>query len=137
VDGITLLQEYVPAARPYITRVEIVDGELVYAIAADTARGGFQLCPADACAADGGAGLFTLRNGFDHPIVGRYQDFARRHGVEVAGFEFIETAEGRLVTYDVNTNTNYNADVEAVAPRSGPARIARLLRRLLDEERAR
>jgi hypothetical protein len=137
VDGITLLQEYVPAARPYITRVEIVDGEFVYAITADTARGGFQLCPADACAADGGAGLFALRDGFDHPIVGRYQEYARRHGIEVAGFEFIETAEGRLVTYDVNTNTNYNADVEAVAPRSGPARIAALLKRLLDEERAR
>jgi hypothetical protein len=137
VDGITLLQEYLPAAAPYITRVEIVAGEFVYAIAADTARGGFQLCPADACAADGGAGLFALRDGFDHPIVGQYLAYARRQGIEVAGFEFIETADGRLVTYDVNTNTNYNAEVEAVAPRSGPAAIARLLARLLAEERAR
>jgi hypothetical protein len=137
VDGITLLQEYLPAARPYITRVEIVAGEFVYAITADTARGGFQLCPADACAADGGAGLFALRAGFDDPIIARYLDYARRHGVEVAGFEFIETVDGRLVTYDVNTNTNYNVDVEAVAPRSGPGRIASFLKRLLDEERAR
>jgi hypothetical protein len=137
VDGITLLQEYLPAARPYITRVEIVGGEFIYAITADTARGGFQLCPADACAADGGGGLFALREGFDHPIIGQYLDYARGHGIEVAGFEFIETADGRLVTYDVNTNTNYNPDVEAVAPRSGPAAIARLLGRLLDEERSR
>jgi D-alanine-D-alanine ligase-like ATP-grasp enzyme len=137
VDGITLLQEYLPAAQPYITRVEIVDGEFVYAITADTARGGFELCPADACAADGGAGLFALRDGFDHPIVAQYQAYARRHGIEVAGFEFIETTDGRLVTYDVNTNTNYNAEVEAVAPRSGPGAIASLLARLLDEERAR
>jgi hypothetical protein len=137
VDGITLLQEYLPSARPYITRVEIVAGELVYAIAADTARGGFQLCPADACAADGGAGLFTLREGFDHPIVGRYLGYARRTGLEVAGFEFIETPDGRLVTYDVNTNTNYNAEVEAVAPRSGPALIAAFLSRLLAGERVR
>jgi RimK-like ATP-grasp domain len=134
VDGITLLQEYLPAARPTITRVEVVGGELVYAIAADTARGGFELCPADACAADGGS-LFALREGFDDPIIGRYLDYAARHGIEVAGFEFIETVDGRLVTYDVNTNTNYNPAVEAVAPRSGPGAIAALLGRLLDGER--
>ena len=52
VDGITLLQEYLRAAEPVITRVELVGGEYVYAISADTARGGFELCPADACAAD-------------------------------------------------------------------------------------
>jgi hypothetical protein len=132
VDGITLLQEFLPAARPVITRVEVVGGEFVYAIAADTARGGFELCPADACAADGG-NLFALRAGFDDPIIGRYLDYAGRHGIEVAGFEFIETVDGRLVTYDVNTNTNYNPAVEAVAPRSGPGAIAALLGRLLEE----
>ena len=136
VDGITLLQEYLPAAEPFITRVEIVAGEFVYAIAADTARGGFELCPADACATDG-ASLFALRDGFDHPIVGRYLAYAAEHGIEIAGFEFIETTDGRLVTYDVNTNTNYNAEVEAVAPRSGPGSIAAFLNSLLDEERAR
>ena len=52
VDGITLLQEYLPAAQPFITRVEIVGGAYIYAITADTARGGFELCPADACAVD-------------------------------------------------------------------------------------
>ena len=84
VDGITLLQEYLPAAQPFITRVEIVGGEFVYAITADTARGGFELCPADACAVDAaarapdpGLSLFALREGFDHPIIGRYLDFAR------------------------------------------------------------
>ena len=118
VDGITLLQEYVRAAQPFITRVEIVGGEFVYAITADTARGGFELCPADACdvgqrqgnggvlngaiddgldgTTDGQAapGLFALREGFDHPIVGRYLNFARAHGIEIAGFEFIESADG-------------------------------------------
>jgi hypothetical protein len=54
--------------------------------------------------------------------------------IEVAGIEFIETIDGRIVTYDVNTSTNYNADVEAVAPHSGPTQIARLLGRLLREQ---
>ena len=137
VDGITLVQEYLLAAQPRITRVEVVDGEAVYALTADTARGGFELCPADACAVDGGPAapsLFALREGFDHPVVGQYLDFARRHGIEVAGFEFIETVDGRVVTYDVNTNTNYNPEVEAAAPRSGPRQVARLLKRLIEEE---
>lgn len=144
VDGITLVQEFVQAAEPRITRVELVAGELVYAIDADTARGGFQLCPADACAVDPATGrpllppgatlapepdqqLFTLREDVDPDLVARYQAFARRTGPEVCGIEFIEAADGRVLTYDVNTNTNYNAAVEAVAPRSGPRMLARHL----------
>jgi hypothetical protein len=139
VDGITLLQEYLVAELPRITRVEIVGGEFMYAITADTARGGFQLCPADACAipaagqpdGQGEPSLFALRAGFSDPIVGRYLDFAARHGIDIAGFEFIETADGRLVTYDINTTTNYNAEIEAVAPRPALPAVAAYLARLL------
>jgi hypothetical protein len=146
VDGITLLQEYVQAAGPFITRVEIVGGAFVYAIKADTARGGFELCPADACAVeastveartgdqDPGPALFALREGFDHPVIGRYLDFARDNGIEIAGFEFIETADGRLVTYDINTTTNYNAEIEAAAPRPALSEVAAFLARLLAGE---
>ncbi len=134
VDGITLLQEYLVAAEPRVTRAEFVDGEFVYAITADTALGGFQLCPADACAVgENPPSLFALRRDFDHPIIGRYLDFASRQGIEIAGFEFIETADGRLVTYDINTTTNYNAEIEAVAPRSAQRAVASFLGRLLDE----
>jgi hypothetical protein len=138
VDGITLLQEYLVAEQPRITRAEIVGGEFIYAITADTARGGFQLCPADACAvpsapgaADPEPSLFALREGFEHPITGRYADFAARHGIEIAGFEFIETADGRLVTYDINTTTNYNAAIEAAAPRPALPAVADYLGKLL------
>jgi hypothetical protein len=148
-DGITLLQEYLRAAQPRITRVEIVGGEFVYALTADTAAGGFQLCPADACAVDtgggsaaaagaeggaGAAGLFALRPGFDHPVIGAYLDFARHRGIEIAGFEFIETSDGRLVTYDINTTTNYNAGVEAAAPGPALPAVARFLGKLLAAE---
>jgi hypothetical protein len=137
VDGITLLEEYLRAAEPFITRVEIVGGAFMYAITADTARGGFELCPADACAVDQDrdpAGLFALRAGFDHPIIGRYLDFTRGQGIEIAGFEFIETADGRLVTYDINTTTNYNAAIEAAAPRPALPEVAAFLGRLLAQE---
>ncbi|MBO0908437.1 ATP-grasp domain-containing protein [Arthrobacter sunyaminii] len=144
-DGITLIQEFINAAEPFITRVEIVGSEFIYAIRADTARGGFQLCPADACAIDPSTGkpimppgatiapdedtqLFSLREGFDHPIIGKYLEFAKRMGLEVCGIEFMETADGRILTYDVNTNTNYNAVVEAAAPRSAPRALAQYLK---------
>ena len=144
VDGITLLQEYVESAEPFITRVEIVGGRFLYALTADTGRGGFQLCPADACAIDadfcladgtpaGSESLFALREGFDEPIIERYEQFAQQLGIEIAGFEFLETADGRQVTYDINTNTNYNPEVDAAAPRSGPAEIAAYLGGLLKE----
>ncbi|WP_024476592.1 ATP-grasp domain-containing protein [Arthrobacter sp. CAL618] len=143
-DGITLIQKFIQAAEPIITRVEIVGGEFIYAIQADTARGGFQLCPADACAIDPVTGkpimppgatiapeegqqLFSLREGFDHPIIGKYLEFTRRNNIEVCGIEFIETADGRILTYDVNTNTNYNAVVEAHAPRSAPDALVEYL----------
>jgi hypothetical protein len=136
VDGITLLQEYLVAAEPFITRAEIVGGEFVYAIAADTARGGFELCPADACAIGDpeDKDIFSVRAGLDHPVIGRYVDFARRRGIEIAGFEFIETVDGRVVTYDINTNTNYNPRIEAQAPRPALPEVARFFRRLLEEQ---
>jgi hypothetical protein len=140
VDGVTLLQEYVEPAQPFVTRVEIVGGRFLYALAASTSRG-FELCPADACAVDptcpmdgaAAGGLFELRKDFVPPLLPAYLEFARRHGIEIAGFEYIETASGRLVTYDVNTNTNYNPAVEAQADRSGPREVARYLGGLLRE----
>ncbi|MFG6402187.1 RimK family alpha-L-glutamate ligase [Microbacterium sp. P04] len=137
-DGITLLQEFLPARAPFVTRVEFAGGEFVYAVRVDTSAGSFELCPADACAVPGVDGLepeplFRLRTDVDsqHPLVEQYRAFLAGAGVEIAGIEFIETLDGRLVTYDVNTNTNYNPDVEATAPASGPRRIARHLGALL------
>ena len=136
VDGITLLQEYLQPAEPRITRVEIVGGRFLYALTADTSAG-FELCPADGCAIDDacptGDGLFHWRPDVDdHPLIDDYLDFCRRWGIGIAGFEFIETVDGRTVTYDVNTNTNYNPVVEAEAGRSGPAAVADYLASLVE-----
>jgi hypothetical protein len=146
IDSTLLLQEYVEPVEPFITRVEIVGGEFLYALKADTSHG-FELCPADVCAVhdefcptgEHAARIFSLRTDIDAdtPLVRRYLHFARSWGIEIAGFEFIETADGRQVTYDVNTNTNYNTTVEAQAGRSGPSEVARFLAGLLEEQGAR
>jgi glutathione synthase/RimK-type ligase-like ATP-grasp enzyme len=142
-DGITLLQEFLPAREPFVTRVEFVGGEFVYAVRVDTRAGSFELCPAEACAVPGDADtvsepLFRLRTDIDaqHPLVQDYRRFLAASGISIAGIEFIETVDGRVVTYDVNTNTNYNPDVEATSGVSGPGAIARELGRLLDRQYA-
>lgn len=136
-DGITLLQEFLPARAPFVTRVEFVGGEFLYAVRVDTSAGSFELCPAEACAVPEAAfPPFQRREDIDEhdPLVQSYRAFLEAHGIAIAGIEFIETAEGRRITYDVNTNTNYNPDVEASAPVSGPAEVARYLGALLAAE---
>jgi hypothetical protein len=127
VDGLDLLQQYVPAALPIITRAEFVGGRFFYAVEVDT-RGGFELCPADACAVGdafcpAGAGpsepaaRFTIVDGIDPALRLSYEAFLAANGIAVAGIEFITAADGTVYTYDVNTNTNYNAEAEARAGR--------------------
>ena len=125
-DGVWLVQEYVRPAEAFITRCEFVGGKFLYAIRSSTADG-FELCPADGCAPCSVNAKFTLREGFQHPILPRLADFGAAHGLEVFGAEFIQTAGGRTVVYDLNATTNYNPAVEAQAGVSGTAAVAQLL----------
>jgi len=131
-DHITLLQQYVEAAEPQITRCEFVGGTLVYALTADT-REGFELCPAeacrtgDACTIDGDDSLFDLRTELPARLVARYERFLAAEHIDVAGIEFIEDADGRCWTYDVNGTTNYNPEIEAAAEQSAWDAVAQLL----------
>jgi glutathione synthase/RimK-type ligase-like ATP-grasp enzyme len=139
VDGVMLVQRYIKAREPFITRVEFVGGELIYAVRVDTSQG-FELCPADACQVEepsaacpavAPADKFQILARFEHPLIPAWQAFLAANDIGVAGIEFIEDAQGRPYTYDVNTNTNYNADAEAKDGRQGMQAIALHLRRLL------
>ena len=137
VDGITLIQEYIQAPEPFITRAEFVGGRFLYAVRVDTSLG-FELCPADVCqvgdalcpAGTGAAApQFRILKGFSHPLIELYQRFLSANGIGIAGIEFIADREGQVYTYDVNTNTNYNAAAEAEAGIYGMRAIARYLER--------
>jgi len=141
IDGITLVQKYIKAPAPFITRVEFVGGEFLYAVRVDTSDG-FELCPADACridpeasvcTADGSNAKFEILPDFDHPLVPLWRDFLKANDIGIAGIEFIEDEAGRSYTYDVNTNTNYNPDAEARDGRGGMREIAGYLGGLLEE----
>jgi hypothetical protein len=136
IDGITLLQEYIRAPEPFITRVEFVGGKFLYAVRVDTSDG-FLLCPADECQDEGAVcptlptSKFRILHGFDDPIIEAYERVLRDNDVHIAGVEFIVDAAGEKYTYDINTNTNYNPRAESAAGRSGMVAIASYLGREL------
>jgi Carbamoyl-phosphate synthase L chain, ATP binding domain len=142
VDGIMLVQRYIKAPEPFITRVEFIGGQLLYAVRVDTSQG-FELCPADACQIEqpseacpaGAAGdKFQIVPRFGHPLIPAWQSFLVANDIGVAGIEFIVDSQGRAYTYDVNTNTNYNPDAETKDGRRGMQAIALHLKRLLVEQ---
>ena len=134
IDGITLLQQYIQAPDASITRCEFVGGKFLYAVRVDTSEG-FELCPADACqvgdsfcpTTEEPAPKFEIIEDFDHPVLTNYEAFLKANGIAFAGIECIQNERGDLFTYDVNTNTNYNADAEKKAGVSGMKAIAETL----------
>ena len=134
VDGLHLLQQYVRAPLPLITRAEFIGGRFMYAVEVDTSDG-FELCPADSCVVDDafcpvGAeprAKFTIIDDIDADLKRRYEAFLATNDIGVAGIEFIIDGDGVSYTYDVNTNTNYNSDAESRTGWSGMATLARYL----------
>ena len=146
VDGITLVQRYIEAPSPFITRVEFVGGKFLYAVQVNTSEG-FELCPADVCQLDednsvcptkAPADMFTIVEDFRHPLIPAWEAFLAANDIGISGIEFIVDKDGCAFTYDVNTNTNYNPAAEANAGHqdtiSGMGAIAAHLTDLLNAE---
>ena len=115
-DGTALVQEYLPATEQRITRVEILNGEFLYAIRVPVPTEGFNLCPADIC---------HPRDGADTPAVEAWRpsteviaDVLRitaAAGIEVGGVEFlVDDRDGRISYYDINALSNFVADAPRV-----------------------
>ncbi|QHS21936.1 alpha-L-glutamate ligase [Virgibacillus sp. MSP4-1] len=144
VDGITLIQEYIESPESFITRCEFVGGRFLYAVRVDTSDG-FELCPADACTIDdlfcpagdesASPTKFQIQKGFDHPVLQQYEQVLSANNIQIAGIEFIKDKNGTLYTYDINTNTNYNSDAEAVAEQYGMLEVAKYLGKKLNQAR--
>lgn len=84
-----------------------------------------------------GAGdKFSLRKEIDStsPIVRCLEQFLVVHNIAVAGIEFIESASGDIVVYDINTNTNYNSTLESKIRESGGVAAADRLVGFLKEQ---
>lgn len=136
-DRKVILQEYIQAPEPFITRVEIVGGQFVYAMRSDTSTG-FELCPSDACQlpaddgvcpADGGSSKFSASPlEASDPLVARYIALCQGEGLDLAGIEFIDDAHGNRYTYDINGTTNYSGVFGDTIGVHGMEVLARYLR---------
>lgn len=145
-NGQVILQEYIEAARPHITRVELVGGRMILAMESSTEEG-FELCPSDVCQLE--AARETAKNQPDNcpidgvakfrpsplkaddPLVTRYAALCAGEGIEVAGIEFVEDAQGRRFTYDINGTTNYNQALGRQIGVDGMGEVARYLRHVV------
>lgn len=130
VDGVELLQEYIIAPRTVITRAEFINGRFLYAVEVDTSDG-FQLCPCENTR-ETKREKFKIIDGIPEQLQTQLESFLEETGINIAGIEFITDVNGKPFVYDVNTNTNYNAEAEeragrAGTERSGPGAVAAYL----------
>lgn len=108
IDGVLLVQEYVPARDGVITRIETLDRRFLYAI--DVAGGGaFDLCPADACVADGKP--ITMTHVQPAPmLVDAAERIAAAASLDIGGVEvMIDDRDGTPRFYDINALSNFVA----------------------------
>lgn len=147
-DNQVIIQEYIRAARPHITRVELVGQKMLFAMESSTADG-FELCPSDVCQIeqaaqrkaapttpdncpiDGGAKFSPSPLTPYDPLVARYRALLAGEGIEIAGIEFVEDAQGRRYTYDINGTTNYNQVLGREIGVDGMGEIAGYLRHVV------
>lgn len=145
IDGLTLIQQYVRPADGHIVRSEFINGKFFYAVKVDSSDG-FELCPADNCQINFDDAFcpvgeeaetpskFEIQDGLlSKDQIARYEQFLKENQIAVAALEFIVDDQGDVYTYDVNTNTNYNPDAEAVADKYAMLELAHFLKEKLEQ----
>jgi len=108
VDGVLLVQDYVPARGGTITRIETLDRSYLYAL--DIAgAGAFDLCPADACQIPG-APIPMVSADPGPELRAAVEAIAGAAGLDVGGIEvMIDDRDGVPRFYDINALSNFVA----------------------------
>ncbi len=143
VDGTVVAQEYVAPAGDAITRLEILDGEPLYAIriGIDPAAG-FNLCPADICQVPDPSALdnCVIDAAKQQRSIERAEVPARvwrqglaiasEAGLDVCGIEFlVDPRTGEHLCYDINALSNFVTDAPRIVGFDPHARFVRYLSR--------
>ena len=114
VNGVALVQEYVPARDAAVYRCETLGGRFLYALKLTGAGSTFDLCPADVCAADrADKGVTITIERFEPPteIVAAVEAVAQAAHLDVGGIEYmIDDRDGTSRFYDINALSNFVAN---------------------------
>jgi hypothetical protein len=127
-DSIALVQEFAPARGGFITRVETLGGNYLYAIRVHLSGETFDLCPADICQTSAGqplanacvieaskAGLKVEGYEPPKPVIQNIERIVRSAGIDVGGIEYlVDDRDGHIYYYDVNALSNFVADATRV-----------------------
>jgi hypothetical protein len=109
VDGVVLIQEYLPARGARVIRCEVLGGKWLYGLALTGAGTTFDLCPADACMIDKPTIAIEAYTP-PGPIVAAVEQVARLAGLDVGGIEYmIDDRDGRAKFFDLNAMSNFVA----------------------------
>jgi len=124
-DNLLLLQEYFPVdAAQGIVRMEFLGGKLLYAMRV-VSNGAFNLCPSEMCNPEGSGESHCVMSA---PSLAKPVEFYPYGGVpveaveigerimaagclDVGGIEYLESADGGQIFYDVNANSNLRAPI--------------------------
>jgi glutathione synthase/RimK-type ligase-like ATP-grasp enzyme len=112
VDGVLLVQDYVPVRGGSIIRIETLGGNFLYAIEVESRDDNFDLCPADACLARPGRAAIRMAAVTPSPeTIEAAERIARATGLDVGGIEvLIDDRDGTPRFYDINAMSNFVAD---------------------------
>ena len=132
VDGVLLVQDYVPARDGTVTRIETLDRHFLYAL--DIQGGGaFDLCPADACV-DESAPIPMVASDPGPVLTDAAERIARAMGLDVGGIEvMIDDRDGVARFYDINALSNFVAKPLEVLGWEPHDRLVDYLLRRIDE----
>ena len=132
IDSTALLQEFVPKRGEHITRVETLNGKLLYAIKVYPQGEDFNLCPAEVCEIERQTepstevgefcvveavkqGLRIERFEPEPEIVEKVERIAAAAKIDVGGVEYmIDDRTGEALFYDINALSNFVADTSLI-----------------------
>lgn len=141
-DATGVVQEALPREAQRITRLEFLDGRLLYSIRVYSAGDTFNLCPASVCClADGSAlqrqayGAEAPRNSLrveafepDGSIVEQAARLINAAGIDVGAVEYlVDERDGTHQFFDVNALSNFVADAPRVVGFDPHERLAEFL----------
>src|SRR5262249_26347761 len=111
------VQEFLPARDSAITRIEVLNGEFLYAIRITTDFSNFNLCPADICQRDASLEvcpatapkkLQVVKADPPPEAITAALALARESSLDVGGIEYlIDDRDGRICFYDINALSNF------------------------------
>lgn len=110
INGVILVQDYVPRRAGLITRVETLGGRYLYALNIESDGDTFDLCPADACAV-GRPPVRMVRADPPLDLIAASERIAQAAGLDIGGVEYlIDDRDGVARFYDINALSNFVAN---------------------------